>query len=193
MTTDIELTLRDAIDTVPFSTGQTLQQLSAGRKLLLVFLRHSGCTFCREALNDLKTGLKYLQENGIELACVHMSSEEKGDRVFEKAGLNGVPRRSDPEQRLYVAFGIKQGTASQLLGPSILWEGFQSAILRGYGFGLWDGNGFRMPGLFLLQDGVVIGSYSYKNASERPDYLNWACSQAETTTCDHRITLPHPS
>ena len=33
--------------------GRTLQQLSDSQPVLVVFLRHSGCTFCREAVADL--------------------------------------------------------------------------------------------------------------------------------------------
>jgi hypothetical protein len=33
--------------------GETLASLTANREVFLVFLRHFGCTFCREALADI--------------------------------------------------------------------------------------------------------------------------------------------
>jgi hypothetical protein len=36
------------------NTGKTMAQLCAAGKTLVVFLRHGGCTFCREALEDLR-------------------------------------------------------------------------------------------------------------------------------------------
>jgi hypothetical protein len=38
---------------LPTTTGSTLAALSKDCSVLVVFLRHSGCTFCREALADL--------------------------------------------------------------------------------------------------------------------------------------------
>jgi hypothetical protein len=44
----------ERIMSTPANTDETLAEISAAGKTLVVFLRHGGCTFCREALEDLR-------------------------------------------------------------------------------------------------------------------------------------------
>ena len=44
--------------------GSTVETLSRQRPVLLVFLRHAGCTFCREALADLAAQRRDVREPG---------------------------------------------------------------------------------------------------------------------------------
>ncbi len=94
--------------------GVTLDELSRLSPVLLVFLRHAGCTFCREALADLSQKRKQIEAAGARLVLVHMGTEEHGAKFFEKYGLQGVQRISDPERTLYRAFGLPRGSLSDL-------------------------------------------------------------------------------
>ena len=44
--------------------GATLEQLSADSPTLVVFLRHAGCMFCREALSDLSRQRAAIEPTG---------------------------------------------------------------------------------------------------------------------------------
>lgn len=167
--------LQKAVTTILSNGGQTLAELSADHPLLVVFLRHSGCTFCREALSDVAEVRLKIQQHGTGIAFVHMSTPERATGLFKQYGLADLPRFSDPDQHLYRAFELKNGSFQQLLGPRVLWEGFQAALFRGHGFGLIDGNGLRLPGVFLLQQGRIIAASRLRTAAERPDYLQMAC------------------
>ena len=46
------------------STGASLAELSRQQPILVVFLRHAGCTFCREALADLATQRAAIEKTG---------------------------------------------------------------------------------------------------------------------------------
>ncbi len=170
-----ERSLEDVIRNIPCHTGQTLAELSAGQPLMVVFLRHAGCTFCREALSDLAKKRAEIEASGTRLALVHMSTPERAEQFVQPYGLQDVPRFSDPDQILYRAFGLKNGSFQQLLGPKVFWEGFKAALLRRHGFGPMEGNGLRMPGVFLLQDGAIRSAFRHPNAAYRPDY----CALAE--------------
>jgi hypothetical protein len=39
------------------------------------------------------------------------------------------------------------------------------------------GDGFQMPGVFLIFKGEVIRSYRHHTAADRPDYINLADAQ----------------
>ncbi len=151
--------------------GTTLLDLSAESPLMLVFLRHFGCTFCREALADLAAQRRAIEALGVRIALVHMSSEAAAERFFTRYGLADIDRVSDPNQNLYRAFGLARGRLGQLFGPKAWIRGFEAGILRRHGIGLLQGDGFQMPGVFLVFHGEVITSYRHVSAADRPDYL----------------------
>lgn len=153
--------------------GVSLEEISKLSPVLLVFLRHAGCTFCRETLADLAEQRKAIEATGTRLALVHMGSEERAPRFFGSYGLEDVPRVSDPERALYRAFGLGRGGLGKLLGPKVWVRGFQSAILERHGFGALAGDGLQMPGVFLLFHGEVLKSYRHQSAADRPDYLEF--------------------
>ena len=153
-------------------SGMTLDELSRLSPTLLVFLRHTGCTFCREALADLAERRRELESNGARLVLVHMSSEERDARFFAKYGLQDVERISDPERALYRAFGLPRGSFGDLFGPRVWLRGFQAGVLGRHGVGALTGDGFQMPGVFLLFHGEIVRSYRHQSASDRPDYLS---------------------
>lgn len=57
-----------ACSNLPYTLGSLTEQ----RPLLLVFLRHLGCTFCRQALADLKKYREDISGKGVHIGLVHM-------------------------------------------------------------------------------------------------------------------------
>ncbi|MGC8758776.1 MAG: SelL-related redox protein [Bryobacteraceae bacterium] len=151
--------------------GLTLDELSRLSPVLLVFLRHMGCTFCREALADLAARRRDIEREGARLVLVHMSEEEDAAPFFARYGLQDVQRISDPQRTLYRAFGLPRGRFGDVLGPKVWWRGFQAGVLGGHGVGRLMGDGFQMPGVFLLFHGEIVRSYRHQSAADRPDYL----------------------
>lgn len=151
--------------------GVSLDEISRLSPVLLVFLRHSGCTFCREALSDLAAARPRIEKDGTRLVLVHMGTEEQASRFFSRYGLAEVPHISDPERALYRAFGLPRGSFGDLLGPKVWLRAFQAGILGRHGVGRLVGDGFQMPGVFLLFHGEIVRSYRHQRASDRPDYL----------------------
>jgi hypothetical protein len=164
------ITFAEANRTFLDQDGRSIDQLSSGRSVLVVFLRHSGCTFCREALADLRRQRKGLDDAGVLPVLVHMGDEASGRAFFAEYGLDDVPRISDPHCQLYRAYGLQRGRIGQLLGPSVWWRGFKAAILAGHAVGPPGGDGFQMPGTFLVREGKIIREYRNETAADRPDY-----------------------
>ncbi|MBN2329237.1 MAG: AhpC/TSA family protein [Candidatus Omnitrophica bacterium] len=162
--------LNQEASTIRDQNGKTLQELSQDNPLLVVFLRHNGCTFCREALADLSQKRAAIEESGVRIALIHMSSEDQAADFFAKYGFDDVPRFSDPDKILYRAFELKRGSFRQLLGWNVWKRGFQACILEGHGVGKLMGDGFQMPGVFLLHRGEIVKEFRHRSAADRPDY-----------------------
>jgi len=172
---DAPAEIGDPVRDLKSQHGRSLAELSQNQPTLVVFLRHSGCTFCREALDDLEQQRPDIEAQGVRLAIVHMDTEENATSLVARYHLQDIDRFRDAGQYLYRHFQLGLGSVTQLLGPTIWWKGFQAAILRKHGIGQLGGNGFRMPGAFVVRDGRVIASFRHQTAADRPDYRELAC------------------
>ena len=154
------------------NTGERLDDLANSAPQLVLFLRHAGCTFCREALSDLSQQRKRIEESGWGIVIVHLGRESEEDkRFFQQYGLDDLPRFSDPACRLYRQFGLDLGGFSQLFGLRVWLRGLIAGVLNGHGIGAARGNSFQMPGVYLYHRGQILGGYRHNTASDRPDYL----------------------
>lgn len=151
-------------------TGETLASLTTDRDVFLVFLRHFGCTFCREAVADIAEKRTAIEGRGATLAFVHLGSEEKAQWFFKPYGLLDVPRFSDPQGQLYQEFGLVRAELRQYLNAESI-RRMLAAWTKGHFLGYSAGDVERMPGVFLLQRGEIRKAFRHKLVSDRPDYL----------------------
>lgn len=151
-------------------TGQSLAQLSVEKPLLLVFLRHFGCAFCRQAVSDLARQRSNIESAGTRIAFVHLGTEERAAKFFQPYGLDDLPRYSNESGSLYQSFGLDRinwRTLFQRINVyRTLW-----AWLEGSTTGKVEGDIYRMPGAFLLKGNKIIRAFRHKEVSDRPDYL----------------------
>jgi peroxiredoxin len=169
------------IQNVFTNTHESLDNLTRDRPVLLVFLRHFGCIFCREALDDLSEKMEDISSRNIDLIFVHMSETGIAEKFFKEYNLSGVKHISDPSCELYAHFGLTKGNFGQLFGLSTWIRGFELRK-KGIAYSMDQiGDSFQMPGIFLLHDGKVIDSYIHKTISDKPDYdkLIQTCVQAQ--------------
>jgi len=156
------------------NSGESLTQITAQQPVLLVFLRHFGCSFCREAIADIAKRRKRLEAQGVRIVFVHMAPDkEVAEKFFRKYRLFPIDHISDPEKRFYQAFGLGRGTPAQLFGLMNWIRGFQAGVVEGHGFDYHSeeiGDGFQMPGVFVLQNGTIKHSFIHRHAWDRPDY-----------------------
>lgn len=150
--------------------GMSVLGLSTQQPVMLTFLRHFGCTFCREALADIAKKRASIESMGTRIVFVHMTDTETAERFFNRFHLEGAVHVSDPECHYYAAFGLTKGNFTQLFGLQSWIRGFQSGVLQGHGVGPQIGDGFQMPGVFIIHDGEIRDAFIHKLASDRPDY-----------------------
>ena len=151
--------------------GSSVGALSYQQSVLLVFLRHFGCTFCREAMADLATRREEFEASGVRLVLVHMTDNEVADSWFERYKLGGIDHVSDPACEFYQGFGIAKGNFHQLFGLHAWIRGFQAGVVQGHWVGMQQlGDGFQMPGAFSVHRGEVVDAFIHRLASDKPDY-----------------------
>jgi peroxiredoxin len=155
-------------------SGRTLLELVDEQPLLVVFLRHFGCTFCRQAIDDVSHVKDELAARGVRPVFIHVGTPERAKPYFDYYGLSNVERVSDPEARLYKSPGFdlsRTHPMSHFLLPSA-WKGWLSGALFKHGFSpVLREDAHQMPGVFFLKDRRVERAVRCKRISDRPDYL----------------------
>jgi hypothetical protein len=151
--------------------GDDIYYLSGKNPVLIVFLRNFGCMFCREAMEDISKIKNQIIDRGVEIVMVHMSDFELGEKFLKKFKLDDLRHISDPEAEFYQAFGLMRGNFNQLFGFQNWIRGFDVTLLKGHGIALPVGDGFQMPGIFLLNGTRIENSYIHQKISDRPDYF----------------------
>ncbi|MCC9608368.1 redoxin domain-containing protein [Blastopirellula sp. JC732] len=162
----------DPIRELRTNDGRRLDDLANEHPQLVVFLRHAGCTFCREAAHDLGKQRSEIEAAGCGIILVHVGKEDDPES-FSKYGLDDLPRISDPTCRLYRQFGLDIGTFSQLFGARVWARGIAAGIFGGHGLGLPRANSFQMPGVYLYHCGQILDGFQHERASDRPVYLDF--------------------
>jgi peroxiredoxin len=157
--------------------GEKLLEISEASPVLLVFLRHAGCTFCREALADIAQAKAKIDGNGVRVVVVHMGDSAGIEALLVRYGLPGLDRVEDPDQKLYKTFGLKQGRLGQLFGLHVLNRAVLGGALLRHGVGMPAADASQMPGLFLIHRGEIVKRFRHRDVADRPDYAaitTWA-------------------
>ena len=170
-----KVTLDAALDTLHDDSGKTLRAFTDDRQTVVVLLRHSGCTFCKQTLTDLARQQAEIEKAGVGLAVVGMTASSEELRLLgQRHGLVSATYFADPDRLLYRALELGRGTFLQLFGPRV-WVAGVLAAVRGHGIGKLEGDGFQMPGAFVIHRGRVLRAYRHATASDRPDFKELAC------------------
>jgi peroxiredoxin len=155
-------------------SGRTLLELLDESPLLLIFLRHFGCSFCRQTLDDVSQIREQIEGRGVRPVFVHLGSPERAKPYFDYYHLSDVERVSDPKASLYTCsvFQLqRKNVFSNLLVPAV-WKAWLLGAVRKHGIGMIKEDGDQMPGIFYLRKRVIVRAFRYKTIADEPDYLN---------------------
>lgn len=170
------MNLAEALNALHDERGISLRTLCDERQTLVVLLRHSGCTFCKQTLADLARWQDSIAAEGLHLAIVTMSPTPADVRAFaNKYGVTKSACFADPDRILYRALELKRGNLFQLFGLSVILAGLR-AFKEGHGVGKLEGDGFQMPGAFVIHRDKVLRAYRHRTAGDRPDLAQLACA-----------------
>ena len=168
-TEEVEQTLAS----IHTESGAGLLALAEASPVLLVFLRHFGCSFCRRAISDVAELRPELAARGVRPVFVHLGPVEIAKAHFDYYGLSDVERVCDPEAVVYrhPVFAVgRKSVELQILRPDVWW-GWLNGTLFKHGIGKIVGDADQMPGLFFLREARIVRRFVYKTIADEPDYL----------------------
>lgn len=151
--------------------GKSLEDWLDPAGTLVVFLRHFGCTYCREMVGDLRLAVEQAFARGGRyppVLIIHGASSEQSKDFF--AGRWPQARTiADPTQILYRAFGVGRGTAKDFLSPSAMICAVKG-LAKGYGVGAPKSDPWLMPGVFYVRNAEIIWHHDFAHAGDHPDF-----------------------
>ena len=154
-------------------SGATLLELTQASPVLLVFLRHFGCSFCRQAISDVAELRGELDRRGVRPVFVHLGTPERAKPFFDYYGIGDVERISDPQATIYQhpEFQLsRMHPFLNLLVPQV-WMGWLKGALFHHGIGRIEEDGHQMPGIFFLKGPQIVCQFRYRTIADEPDYL----------------------
>jgi hypothetical protein len=174
--------LGTALNVARDQAGRSLAALSSEQPVLLVALRHFGCTFCRETLASIAAERARVEGNGVRIAILHPASAEAAEAPLARAGLADLPAIADPDNAIGRALGIERGSFNALLGPRNVLRAVP-ALAAGHGVGYPVGDPLRMSGAFVIHRGRVLHHRHHEFAGERVDFRSLLQAARAGTAC----------
>ena len=138
------------------STGAkvTLSSFWSKGRIVIVFLRHFGCPFCREQVVKLRDDFALAQSSGLDIVCIGQGSYKTGKGFSIYFNLPFPVLVTEDDNSVYKRYGLLQGTPKQLFGIDVILRGLSA--LR-HGMGAVEGDATQMPGIFVVDtNGTVL-------------------------------------
>jgi len=161
-----------ALSDVTTEAGNNLLALSEASPVLLIFLRHFGCSFCRQTISDIAGLREEMQARGVRPVFVHLGTPAVAKAHFDYYGLSDVERVHDPQAKLYrdPVFGLgRVSVAAQLFKPAVIAGWLKGAIFK-HGIGKIQGDGEQMPGVFFLRGPEIVREHVHRTIADVVDY-----------------------
>lgn len=165
--------LSQTLASIRTESGASLLELSEASPVLLVFLRHFGCSFCRQAISDVAELRPELDKRGVRPVFVHLGTPERAKPFFDYYGIGDVERVSDPEAKVYQlpAFAISRIHPMLTLFQPAVWAGWLKGAIFKHGIGAIKEDGKQMQAIFFLKGSKVVREFRYKTIADEPNYL----------------------
>jgi peroxiredoxin len=95
--------------------------------VLVVFLRHFGCIFCRELLAELQARTEVLAQAGLVVVAVGLGEPRHAQRIGGRYAPD-LKVLAAPAADAYAAFGIVRAGLKQILSPLTFAAGARAAL-----------------------------------------------------------------
>lgn len=153
--------------------SRRLSEFWAEGPVLLIFLRHFGCSCLAERWEKLRHEVSEFERAGNRIVAVGQGEPERTADVARRRGYP-FPVLSDPERRVYAAFGLLEGTPAQILHdfpwkPNDRETGEKLiASRRGTERALVD-NPWQLPGEFVIdRHSRLVHAHRYQYCEDFP-------------------------
>jgi peroxiredoxin len=104
---------------------------------------------------------------GAEVVLVGLGSVEQTAAFKERFDVP-FPMIADPEKRLFEAFRLKRAATGALLSAKMVFRGV-TAMAKGHGMGVPQGDVRQLPGVFIIgTDGRILFSHHASGPADHP-------------------------
>lgn len=142
--------------------GESVQEMSRRERSMLVFLRHRGCPFCREATADVAHAQAKI-ERSAKAVRAHQAPEDRVNTAFCDAARVGENLQvSDPLRNLDRATGLRRRSVRANCGPGV-WNRSIRAMLPVRRLVRMIGENVQTPGVFVIERGRVAAEYRHSS------------------------------
>jgi peroxiredoxin len=138
------------------------------RPQIVTFMRHFGCSFCREHLTRLAAADDRIKAAGAETIAIFQYDAEATMNFCEGRGVP-FDCLGDPLREAYAEVELGKGSLRQMAGWRVMKKA-RNAYRTGGGLGKSDGiSVMQMPGTFVVgSDGRVLLAYYSETAADNP-------------------------
>lgn len=165
--------VEETLAAIHTESGASFFSLVEESPVLLIFLRHFGCSFCRMTISQIGELQGELRARGVRPVFVHLGTPDVARAHFDFYGLSDVERIHDPEAVIYrnPAFGLGRVNPWRHLVNPVVWFGWLNGSVLRHGIGKIETDGHQMPGVFFLQGPKIVRKFIYRNISDQPKWL----------------------
>lgn len=157
-------------------SGGAMQRLSEfwqRQPILLIFLRHFGCSCLAERWERLAVEIPEYEKAGAKIVAIGQGEPERTTEVVRRRGYP-FPVLSDPERKAYEAYGLLEGTPAQVLHdfpwkPNDRETGEKLVSSRRSTEQALVDNPWQLPGEFVIGgSGRIVHAHRYQYCEDFP-------------------------
>jgi peroxiredoxin len=145
-----------------------LDQRWSDGPLVISFMRHFGCTFCREHLEHLRGRYEEITAAGGDVVAIFQYGAEATENFCAGRGLP-FACVGDPLREAYAELDIRRGRGRELYGWGVIRRALPAVRTAGGTRGPEGGDITQLPGTFVVgRDGRVVLAHYSSNAADNP-------------------------
>jgi len=153
------------------TTGERVHLSDYWKKqpVVIVFLRHFGCTFCRQHIAMLRRDYAEFLDAGGEVLCIGMGGFKVG-RGFEILMDTKFPTLVTGETNLaYQDYGLGKGSFGQIFSARSFAKALKATFQGHVGTSV-QGDPYQMPGVFIADtSGTLQYVHYYDDIADTPE------------------------
>lgn len=146
-------------------TPVRLEETWRDRPVALVFLRHFGCSFCREHAAELQQDVGRIREAGGDIVAIGMGTPAHAADFRRSSGIE-FGLLVAPDAALHQAAGFAGGDWMRVLGPRA-WPSIVRATRKGHRAKRTGADMSQLGGTFVIDtDGAVVWEHRARHSGD---------------------------
>jgi len=136
--------------------------------LVVMFMRHFGCAFCREHLKEMGRAFGDFQEAGADVVAVFQYDAQSTQKFCDGRDVP-FDCLGDPERVAYAEVSLGRGSATQIVNPKVALRALGAARHGAFAGPPRGGDVAQLPGTFVVgRDGRVVLAHYSASSSDNP-------------------------